>query len=274
MFDHPALTATLDDMTIAQDLLARIGAEQVATAFVQLWREGRPPPEELSDTPRHSDAAPRAPREFGPSIWFALSVGHEGRAEARWLLPKICDAGGITRDAIGAIRVRERETYVQIATADVPRFGDRIEIEPGLTMTRLKGEPALDRNTDGHGAPKPKKPGRGQALKVQGSAPVKPVRADRPAPAPAEAPSPVAKEAAPATAPKAKVRWTTAKKAAKARKAHAAPAQDGKQAWDKSKPRSGGKPRAAGAGKPKGKHAPTRHPNGGNAPPRRFKAAR
>ena len=32
-------------------------------------------------------AAPRERGEFGPSVWFLLSVGHSGRAEARWLLP-------------------------------------------------------------------------------------------------------------------------------------------------------------------------------------------
>ncbi|MGR3522441.1 MAG: DEAD/DEAH box helicase, partial [Paracoccus sp. (in: a-proteobacteria)] len=38
MMDHPALTAPLDDMGVAQDLLARVGPERIAAAFVQLWR--------------------------------------------------------------------------------------------------------------------------------------------------------------------------------------------------------------------------------------------
>ncbi|WP_258286882.1 DbpA RNA binding domain-containing protein, partial [Escherichia ruysiae] len=75
---------------------------------------------------------PRERGEFGPAVWFLLSVGHSGRAEARWLLPKICEAGGITRDAIGAIRVKTDQTFVQIAAPAAPNFGERVELEPGL----------------------------------------------------------------------------------------------------------------------------------------------
>ena len=120
MLADPALSGALDDVTIARDLLARFGAEQVAAGFVRLWREGRPAPEELVDMPPAPAAtAPRERGAFGEAVWFTLSVGHEGRAEARWLLPKICETGGITRDAIGAIRVGQRETFVQIAAAEV-----------------------------------------------------------------------------------------------------------------------------------------------------------
>ena len=144
MLDHPALTMPLEDMAPARALLERVGAQQVAAAFVQLWREGRPPPEELTDTALPPEAGPRPARVFGEAAWFALSVGHAGRAEARWLLPKICEAGGITREAIGAIRVRESETFVQIAAADAGRFSEVTELEPGLSMRRLPGEPMLD----------------------------------------------------------------------------------------------------------------------------------
>ena len=144
---HPALAAGAEDEAdLAATLLDQFGPDRVAAAFIRLWREGRSAPEVLSDaaTP---DAAARAPRErgdFGPSVWFVLSVGHEGRAEARWLLPKICDAGGITKDAIGAIRVQTAETFVQIAEGDAGRFGQMVEIAPGLTMRRLEGEPSIE----------------------------------------------------------------------------------------------------------------------------------
>ncbi|WP_112874658.1 DEAD/DEAH box helicase [Paracoccus endophyticus] len=148
MLDHPALAADPgDEAEAGARLLDRFGPAQVAAAFVRLWREGRPAPEELMETTRPDapGAGARAPRgDFGDAAWFALSVGHEGRAEARWLLPKICEAGGITRDAIGAIRVRQTETFVQISAADAPRFGDGVELEPGLSMRRLPGEPMLD----------------------------------------------------------------------------------------------------------------------------------
>ncbi len=143
MLDHPALKTPLDDMSVARSLMDSYGPEQVAAAFVQLWREGRPAPEELVTVAAPSESAPRPSREFGSSEWFSLSVGYSGRAEARWLLPKICEAGGITRDSIGAIRVREHETFVQIATEAAPKFGEATELEPGLMMLRLAQEPSF-----------------------------------------------------------------------------------------------------------------------------------
>ncbi|MCZ0961193.1 DEAD/DEAH box helicase [Paracoccus benzoatiresistens] len=146
MLDHPALQGDSDDdADLARQMLERFGPDRLAQAFIRLWREGRPAPEELTVL---QDRAPTAARErppFGEAVWFQLSVGHTARAEARWLLPKICDGGGINRDAIGAIRVRQDETFVQIAVAQAGKFGKAMELEPGLTMRRLDGEPDLER---------------------------------------------------------------------------------------------------------------------------------
>jgi ATP-dependent RNA helicase DeaD len=146
LLEHPTLTAAPgDEAAIAAELLARHGAEHVAAAFVRLWREGRSAPEVLADAVPVTPSAPRERGEFGESTWFALSVGRSGRAEARWLLPKICDAGGITKDAIGAIRVQEDQTFVQIAKAVAGKFGEGLELESGVEMRRLDGEPSLER---------------------------------------------------------------------------------------------------------------------------------
>ncbi|TRW95319.1 DEAD/DEAH box helicase [Paracoccus sp. M683] len=295
MLDHPALTTGLEDMTVAHDLLARVGPEQIAAAFVQLWREGRPPPEELTDTPPPLAAAPRAPREFGGSVWFSLSVGHTGRAEARWLLPKICEAGGITRDAIGAIRVREHESYVQIATAEAPRFGEAVEIEPGLMMTRMAGEPSFDRPA----APRPhRKPAGDKSPRTRKSDVASKAASDLPA-APASVPAPrparawapdlaAAPDVTEPAAPRAKPRWSAAQKAAKSKAASASPREDAKPAAFKPKGKAsgkpggkpagfklagkpGGKPGGKPVGKPKGRQGVVRRADAGNAPPRRPK---
>ena len=129
--------------------------KHVAAAFIRLWREGRSAPEVLWTTAAAGQSASAAAPErgeFGPSVWFALSVGHTGRAEARWLLPKICEAGGITKDAIGAIRVQQDQTFVQIAADQASKFGTALELDHNLTMTRLDGEPDFDR------APAPRAP--------------------------------------------------------------------------------------------------------------------
>ena len=147
ILDHPALIADAqDEAGMAETLLARYGAAQVAAAFIKMWREGRSAPEVLSDNlVVPAQTAPRERGEFGPSVWFQLSVGRSGRAEARWLLPKICEAGGITKDGIGAIRVQDDRTFVQILTTAAGKFGQGVELESGVTMTRLDKEPDLDR---------------------------------------------------------------------------------------------------------------------------------
>jgi len=146
ILEHPALAAPIgEDAGLAGELLDRFGPEALAAAFVRLWREGRSAPEVLStDSPMPAPSAPRERGEFGPSVWFRLSVGRAGRAEARWLLPKICDAGSIAKDSIGAIRVREDETFVQIAAAVADRFGAAVELDRDLLMQRIEGEPDFD----------------------------------------------------------------------------------------------------------------------------------
>lgn len=230
MQDHPALHAENEDAAdLARDLLARFGADRMARAFVSLWRENRPAPEDLSAAPAERAPAPARERPpFGEAVWFALSAGHADRAEARWLLPKICEGGNITRDAIGAIRVRQEETFVQIAADQAGRFNQGQELAPGILMRRLEGEPDLDR-APGQ-AERPARPAAAKAI-------------------PAYTPDSAAKQRKP--------RWT-AEDRAKARSARGgddAPAPRGKV-------RSGGEGAArsdAAAQKPRGKPGrPTR----------------
>ena len=147
LIEHPALAQEPgDEAEMAATLLDRFGGEQVAAAFIRLWREGRSAPEVLSDSlPPPAALPPRERGDFGPSVWYRLSVGHTGRAEARWLLPKICETGSISKDGIGAIRVQQDFTLVQIAEPLAGRFGAMVEIEPGLMMERMEGEPSLER---------------------------------------------------------------------------------------------------------------------------------
>jgi ATP-dependent RNA helicase DeaD len=271
MLEHPALTGELEDMAVARDLLARVGPEQLAAAFVQLWREGRPPPEDLIDVappPEAGSRPPRTQRDFGASVWFALSVGQTGRAEARWILPKICEAGGITRDDIGAIRVRESETFVQIAVEAAPRFGESLDVAPGLTMSRLQGEPPPDGRPAQRTSARMDRPARearpaarAAAAPEHAAAPTAPAPAGTPEPAAARsAPAPARTPAQPASAPApaGKLRWSKAQKAGKAKKAGAAPARDDRPPpWrgedDKPAGKTAGKPFGKRPGKPAGK---------------------
>ncbi len=187
LIEHPALAQDVgDEADMAATLLAEYGAENVAAAFIRLWREGRSAPEVLSDAITPTASAPRERGEFGPSVWFKLSVGHTGRAEARWLLPKICETGSISKDGIGAIRVQQDHTLVQILETVAGKFGKMIEIEPGLMMERIEGEPSMERperpttRPNSRPAPAPRPERRETPKPVREDRPVREERAEKP----------------------------------------------------------------------------------------------
>ena len=76
--------------------------EQLAAAYLRLYRERHTAPEELSaiDTP----AKPR--EAFGPSVWFSLEGGRDADAEPRRLLAMLCRIGNLSKEDIGAIRIQ------------------------------------------------------------------------------------------------------------------------------------------------------------------------
>ncbi|MFT4012178.1 MAG: DEAD/DEAH box helicase [Paracoccus sp. (in: a-proteobacteria)] len=237
MLDHPALHAPVEDeAALAAQMLERFGPAQMAAAFIRLWREERPAPEDLTPVNRQPGVeAPRSLRDFSAAVWFSLSVGYSGRAEARWLLPKICETGGIGKDAVGAIKVRDHETFVQIAPDMATRFGDTVELEEGLMMRRLDGMPNFERSSE----PRPARPRREPAEKR--GYPKRSEAEEAPRSAPREY-TPRDEGIVREEAPK-KVRWTTGEKAA--RRTDTAPRDKGKPA--------AGKPEKASWAKPSGK---------------------
>jgi ATP-dependent RNA helicase DeaD len=121
--------AAEDDLAAARALLAQRSAEEIAAALVRLHRARLPAPEELQDTPpppaprttEDRRAGPPPPRGDG-GVWFRMSVGRNGNADPRWLLPFICRRGHVTRQEVGAIRVMDRETRFEIAPHAASRF--------------------------------------------------------------------------------------------------------------------------------------------------------
>ena len=55
-------------------------------------------------------------------VLFRMNVGRRNNADPRWLLPVICRLGHVTKKEIGAIRIGDRETMVEIARSVAPRF--------------------------------------------------------------------------------------------------------------------------------------------------------
>lgn len=138
VWEDPAADA--EAATLAA-ILSQRSPEQIALAMMRLWRGQRSAPEELD---------PIAPRvapgsNFGPSRWFALPIGRADNASPKWVMPKVCEAGGITRSEIGAIRIFDDETFVEVSENVVGHFldalGPTMEIADGLSLVMLNGVP-------------------------------------------------------------------------------------------------------------------------------------
>jgi ATP-dependent RNA helicase DeaD len=141
----------------------------VAAAFLRLQRGKRSAPEDLIPVsleagkarkepdyanPANSATKPRG--DFGPSVWFSVSVGRRQHAEPRWLIPMLCRNGNITKNEIGAIKMQPEETFVEIAASALDQFvgalGPNKALERGITVSQLPGMP------DFNAAPKERTP--------------------------------------------------------------------------------------------------------------------
>src|SRR3546814_20073122 len=60
-----------------------------------------------------------------------MSVGRRQKADARWLLPLLCRRGHITKREVGAIRIGESETYVQIPRIAAKTISDALKRSAG-----------------------------------------------------------------------------------------------------------------------------------------------
>lgn len=129
-----------DETALVRDLTERFTSDQIAAAYLRLFNARQSAPEELS-APGGSPT-PHPSESFGPSVWFSVSGGRDNNAEPRRLLPMICKAGDITRDDIGAIRIRQTESFVEIKANVADQFasaaGTQLE---GAALARVDGTP-------------------------------------------------------------------------------------------------------------------------------------
>ncbi|MDP2061712.1 MAG: DEAD/DEAH box helicase [Phaeovulum sp.] len=156
LLSEPVLTtpATVDEAPLVARLMQTYDAEALAVAVVRQYMAQRSAPEDLAvvspDGPK-----PRARVEFEQSLWASLSIGQEGRADPRWLLPMLCRAGDLSRRDIGAIRVQEARTLVQIHADAGARFlaalGPAMQLEDGISVSVLDTAPI---GTEAHSAPR------------------------------------------------------------------------------------------------------------------------
>ncbi|ASJ91016.1 DEAD/DEAH box helicase [Porphyrobacter sp. CACIAM 03H1] len=109
------------DRELAARLLAERPAEEIAAMLVRTHRARLPEPEELTAVTREPGKEHHRPG-FDDTVWFRLDVGRADNADPRWILPLLCRRGHVTRGEIGAIRIGQHETFVQIPRAIADRF--------------------------------------------------------------------------------------------------------------------------------------------------------
>ena len=146
LLDDPTFGEALsaEDAVLAGELLSRHGAEKVAGAFLRLHAAGRSAPEELLDVSTLPEPREKKRRDdFTNGAWFALSVGRNQKAEARWLLPMLCRFGQLTKHDIGSIKVQANETRFELIPDSVKRFldavGPTMTLEKTITVSRVDG---------------------------------------------------------------------------------------------------------------------------------------
>jgi len=144
------------------NLVDQFSPEQLATAFVNLYRARQSAPEQLAEPGTPADERPRG--DFGPSVWFSISIGRNDEAEPRTILPMICRMGDLTKDDVGAIRVQPSHTFVEILATSADKFttalGPDMKVEDGAVVTKLDKAPDLSRGPKpGSRGPKPQRGG-------------------------------------------------------------------------------------------------------------------
>jgi ATP-dependent RNA helicase DeaD len=133
-----------EDLRLARLLLAERSPEHLVAALARLYRSRLPAIEQVADPgyetgnqERRESRSVKAREPFGESTWFRLNIGRKKNADPKWLLPMLCRRGNVTKQDIGAIRIFDHETKVEIATAVAAAFaagmarpsGDNIRAE-------------------------------------------------------------------------------------------------------------------------------------------------
>jgi ATP-dependent RNA helicase DeaD len=155
------LEATLTVRELARRLLAReLGrlpaGEQVQSIAVPRAGSSRRDDFDRAD---FDDRAPDGWRAPGRSdradfsrggVLFRVNIGARDNADPRWLLPLFCRRGGVTRREVGAIRVGQNETTVEIsgeAAADFALAASEPDPRaPHVKIDRVRATGAADSN--------------------------------------------------------------------------------------------------------------------------------
>ncbi|MRU14373.1 DEAD/DEAH box helicase [Roseovarius sp. A21] len=151
---------TQGERAAVDQLVENFTPEQIAAAYLRQYKLRHSAPEELGAVAAGKAEQKKPRADFGPSVWFSLSEGRNQAASPRHLLPMICKAGGLSKDDIGAIRIADDLSYIEIREASVPGFlaaiGEGMVIEGKKQLRRLDKAPDLPSHRPGKSGPAPK----------------------------------------------------------------------------------------------------------------------
>lgn len=172
-----------DDLMLARALQAARSSDEIALALVRIHHAQLPAPENLAPDmgppPREARRSAKRDRSQGrpdgssdrpsdrasgaetgdrrpprPSrhdsrdmVWFRLNIGRERNADPRWLVPIICESGGITKSEIGAIKIFDRDTRFEIVAEFADKFAETVRASKPKQghISRVGAEPETDR---------------------------------------------------------------------------------------------------------------------------------
>ena len=169
--------ATDDEAAFVERMLARYSPQQIAAGYLRLSRAGKSAPEDIEAVPLGRPAKGearetgkgKASRDFARSQWVSLSVGRKQNAEPRWLIPLLCNAGGLNKTQIGYIRIEQSRTHVELDADSFEGFvqalGPNMTLEKNVRVSVLDAKPDFSQGAAFAKGPrkKPAKPHRGQA---------------------------------------------------------------------------------------------------------------
>jgi ATP-dependent RNA helicase DeaD len=150
-----------DEAAFVAELLETVGPQRIAAAFLRQQMAARPVPEDLiplsventktartnqDSGPRdkHGSRDERAPRnEYAPAreprgpdmqggVWFTISLGRKQRADPKFLLPMICNAGKVTKRDVGSIKIEDTLTRFEISADKAVAFAERLKLPGSL----------------------------------------------------------------------------------------------------------------------------------------------
>ena len=154
------------ELEFVAELLERAGPQRIAAAFLRQQMAASPVPEELiplsveytktarpdrdrgqkdeyattREQVREKVREPRGPDMQG-GVWFTISLGRKQRADPKFLLPMICNAGKVTKRDVGSIKIEDTVTRFEISADKAAGFAERLK-QPGSLERGIMIAPA------------------------------------------------------------------------------------------------------------------------------------